>query len=27
LNCQYKFSLEDGIRELYEEIQRGVIFK
>jgi nucleoside-diphosphate-sugar epimerase len=27
LNYQYKFSLKDGIRELYEEIQRGVIFK
>lgn len=27
LNYQYKFSLKDGIRELYEEIQRGIIFK
>jgi len=27
LNHQYKFSLKDGIRELYEEIQRGVILK
>ena len=27
LNYQYKFSLKDGIREVYEEIQRGVIFK
>ena len=25
LNHQYKFSLKDGIRELYEEIQRGII--
>ena len=25
LNCQYKFSLEDGIRELYETIQRGMV--
>jgi len=25
LNHQYKFSLKDGIRELYEEIQRGMI--
>ena len=25
LNYQYKFSLKDGIRELYEEIQRGMI--
>ena len=27
LNYQYKFSLKDGIREVYEEIQRGVILK
>jgi len=25
LNYQYKFSLKDGIRELYETIQRGII--
>jgi nucleoside-diphosphate-sugar epimerase len=27
LKYQYKFSLKNGIRELYEEIQRGVILK
>ena len=25
LKYQYKFSLKNGIRELYEEIQRGII--
>ena len=25
LNYQYKFSLKDGIRELYETIQRGMV--